>query len=159
MFHCTAASMFAPGFDDGIIGRIEEATGLPATSTSKGCLEAFRVFGARKITLTTPYVQDVNDRETVFLKSHGVEVLSDTAMGISGDGAAMLAVEPEEWRRRVRLQDEPDSDAAFISCTAVRAAAAIGAIEGDIGKPVVTSNQATLWHALRKLGLGDEVPG
>ena len=159
VFHCTAASMFAPGFDDGIIGRIEEATGRPATSTSKGCLEAFSVFGARKITLTTPYSQDVNDREIAFLKAHGVEVLSDTVMGISGDGGAMLAVEPEEWRRRVGIQDEPDSDAAFISCTAVRAAAAIDAIEGDIGKPVVTSNQATLWHALRKLGLDDEVPG
>ena len=31
VFHCTAASMFAPGFDDGIIERIEIATGKPAT--------------------------------------------------------------------------------------------------------------------------------
>ena len=159
VFHCTAASMFAPGFDDEIIGRIEDATGRAATSTSKGCLDAFHAVGARKITLTTPYKQVVNDRETVFLKSHGIEVLSDTAMGISGDGGAMLAVEPEEWQRRVRMQDQPESDAAFISCTAVRAAVAIDAIEDEIGKPVVTSNQAMLWHALRKIGLDDVVPG
>ena len=159
VFHCTAASMFAPGFDDEIIDRIGNATGRAATSTSKACLGAFETFGAGKITLTTPYIQETNDREVAFLESHGIEVLSETGMGIAGDGAAMLAVEPEEWRRRVNAQDEPDSDAAFISCTAVRAVEAIEAVEADIGKPVVTSNQAMLWHALRILEINDSVRG
>lgn len=159
VFHCTAASMFAPGFDDGIIARIEKATGKPATSTSKGCVEAFEKFDAKKITLTTPYIQSTNDREVVFLKSHGVEVLSETGMGITGDGGAMLAVEPAEWRRRVADQDEPDSQAAFLSCTAIRAVEAIDAIEADIGKPVVTSNQAMVWHALNRLGIDDKPAG
>lgn len=159
VFHCTAASMFAPGFDDGIIERIEKATGKPATSTSKGCVEAFEKFDAKKITLTTPYIQSTNDREIVFLKSHGVDVLSETGLGITGDGGAMLAVEPEEWHRRVKDQDEPDSQAAFLSCTAIRAVEAIDAIEADIGKPVVTSNQAMVWHALKKLGIDDTPTG
>ena len=159
VFHCTAASMFAPGFDDGIIDRIEAATGRPATSTSKGCIEAFGKFGATRITLTTPYVQATNDREVVFLKSHGVDVLSETGMGITGDGGAMLAVEPEEWRRRVNAQDAAESQAAFISCTAIRAVEAIAPIEADIGKPVVTSNQAMVWHALKKLGIDDMPTG
>ncbi len=159
VFHCTAASMFAPGFDDAIIDRIVNATGRNATSTSKACLGAFEAFGAEKITLTTPYIQETNDREVAFLESHGIEVLSETGMGIAGDGAAMLAVEPEEWRRRVNAQDEPGSDAAFISCTAVRAIEAIESVEADIGKPAVTSNQAMLWHALRLLDIGDSVPG
>ena len=159
VFHCTAASMFAPGFDDGIIDRIEKATGKPATSTSKGCIGAFETFGATRITLTTPYIQSTNDREVVFLKSHGVDVLSETGLGITGDGAAMLAVEPEEWRRRVIDQDEPESQAAFLSCTAIRAVEAIDAIEADIGKPVVTSNQAMVWHALKTLGIDDMPTG
>ncbi len=159
VFHCTAASMFAPGFDDGIIERIENATGKNATSTSKGCLEAFELFGAKNITLTTPYIQETNDREVAYLASHNVKVLSETGAGIGGDGAAMLAIEPEEWRRRVNAQDEPDSQAAFISCTAIRAVEAIEPIEADIDKPVITSNQAMLWHALRKLGIDDRPQG
>jgi len=159
VFHCTAASMFAPGFDDGIIERIENATGKNATSTSKGCLEAFELFGAKNITLTTPYIQETNDREVAYLASHNVKVLSETGAGIGGDGAAMLAIEPEEWRRRVNAQDEPDSQAAFISCTAIRAVEAIEPIEADIDKPVITSNQAMLWHALRKLGVDDRPQG
>jgi len=159
VFHCTAASMFAPGFDDGIIERIANATGKDATSTSKGCLEAFELFGAKNITLTTPYVQQTNDREVAYLESHNVNVLSETGAGITGDGAAMLAIEPEEWRRRVNTQDEPRSQAAFISCTAVRAIEAIEPIEADIDKPVITSNQAMLWHALRRLGIDDRPQG
>ena len=95
----------------------------------------------------------------MFLKSHGVDVLSETGLGITGDGGAMLAVEPEEWRRRVNDQDEPESHAAFLSCTAIRAVEAIDAIEADIGKPVVTSNQAMVWHALKKLGIDDMLTG
>ena len=115
VFHCTAVSMFAPGFDDKIIERIETATGKTATSTSKACIEAFETFAAKKITLTTPYIAKTNEREVAFLQSHGVEVLSETGMGISGDGGAMLAVEPEEWRRRVNNQDEPASEAALLA--------------------------------------------
>ena len=159
VFHCTAASMFAPGFDDSIIDRIETATGKPATSTSKGCGEAFETVGAKKITLTTPYIQVTNDREVAFLASHGVEVLSETGLGITGDGGAMLAVEPDEWRQRVTAQDEQSSQAAFLSCTAIRAVEAITPIEAEIDKPVVTSNQAMVWHALRKLGIDDRPAG
>jgi maleate isomerase len=159
VFHCTAASMSAPGFDDDVIERLQKASGLPATSTSKACLEAFETVGAKRITLTTPYIQAVNDREVAFLKSHGIDVLSETGAGISGDGGAMLAIEPEEWRRRVNEQDEDASEAAFLSCTAVRAVEAIEPIEADIGKPVVTSNQAMLWHALRKLGIAERPQG
>ena len=159
VFHCTAASMFKPGFDDSIIDRIETATGKPATSTSKGCVEAFDTVGAKKITLTTPYIQVTNDREVAFLASHGVEVLSETGLGITGDGGAMLAVEPDEWRQRVTAQDEQSSQAAFLSCTAIRAVEAITPIEAEIDKPVVTSNQAMVWHALRKLGIDDRPAG
>ena len=159
VFHCTAASMSAPGFDDRVIERLERASGRPATSTSKACLEAFGTLNADRIVLTTPYVQAVNDREVAYLQSHGIEVLSETGAGIAGDGAAMLAIEPDEWRRRVAAQDEPDAQACFISCTAVRSVEAIAPLEADLDKPVVTSNQAMLWHALRRLGIAERPAG
>ena len=71
----------------------------------------------------------------------------------------MLAVSPEEWYKRVKAQDEPLSDAAFLSCTAIRAVEAIDAIEEDIKKPVITSNQAMVWHALRKLNITERPKG
>lgn len=159
VFHCTAASMFRPGFDDEIIERIEDATDLPATSTSKGVIEALRTLDARNIALTTPYLKETNDREVEFLESHQVRVLSETGMEISGDGEAMLAVQPGEWYRRVRAQEDPKVDAYFISCTAVRSAEVIEPLERDLDKPVITSNQAMVWHALNKTGIREAKPG
>ena len=158
VFHCTAASMFAPGFDDSIIDRIETATGKPATSTSKGCVEAFQD-RLGMVNASHLYPGLSRDREVAFLAPHGVEVLSETGLGITGDGGAMLAVEPDEWRQRVTAQDEQSSQAAFLSCTAIRAVEAITPIEAEIDKPVVTSNQAMVWHALRKLGIDDRPAG
>jgi len=159
VFHCTAASMFRPGFDDEIISRIETATGKPATSTSKAVLDAFSALGVRKIALTTPYTQETNDREIAFLESHQISVLSETGMGISGDGNQMLAVQPGEWYRRVKAQADPEVDGYFVSCTAIRATEAIEPLERDLDKPVFTSNQAMAWHSLKTLGVREAKPG
>jgi len=35
----------------------------------------------------------------------------------------------------------------------------VAALEQTIGKPVITSTQATLWHALRLAGIKDLLPG
>jgi maleate cis-trans isomerase len=35
----------------------------------------------------------------------------------------------------------------------------VASLEGDLGKPVVTSQTATLWQALRMLGVARSVPG
>jgi maleate isomerase len=35
----------------------------------------------------------------------------------------------------------------------------VAALEQAIGKPVITSTQATLWHALRLAGIRDSLPG
>jgi maleate cis-trans isomerase len=47
----------------------------------------------------------------------------------------------------------------FISCTGFAAIPIIEQLEADLGKPVVTSNQATFWAALRRAGLNDRVGG
>jgi maleate isomerase len=57
-----------------------------------------------------------------------------------------------EWRH-------PEADAYFLSCAQMRIAEVIGLLERDLGRPVVTSNQAAAWHALRESGIHDKVPG
>ena len=53
------------------------------------------------------------------------------------------------------------ADALFISCTALRASEAVERIEQAIGRPVVTSNQAVVWHALHLMQLAapTQAPG
>ncbi|MBX3539155.1 MAG: arylmalonate decarboxylase, partial [Chelatococcus sp.] len=53
----------------------------------------------------------------------------------------------------VRATDTPDSEAIFVSCTDFRALEVAGALEAELGKPVLTSNQVTLWGIFRALGI------
>lgn len=159
VFHCTAVTMFRQGMDAEIIERITRATGVPATATSRGVLSAFATLGVRKVVLTTPYNAETNRREIAFLNTNGIEVLSETGMDLPGKGGAMLKVEPGEWYRRVCAQRDDRADAYFVSCTAIRSAEVIDTIERDLGRPVVTSNQAMAWHCLRMAGVMEPVAG
>jgi maleate isomerase len=53
----------------------------------------------------------------------------------------------------------PNADAILISCGNLRSFEAIEPLETDTGLPVVTSNQAGLWQALRLVGIRDPLPG
>ena len=52
----------------------------------------------------------------------------------------------------------PEADAVLISCTGQKTADFITDLEGQLGKPVVTSNQATGWQALKLLGVEPKLP-
>ena len=52
----------------------------------------------------------------------------------------------------------PDTDAIFLSCTALPAVAVINRLEDRLGKPVITSNQAMIWMALRLAGCDYQAP-
>jgi len=158
VFHCTAVSTFDPAMEGRLIERIEQASGRPATATSSALVTAFRALNARKIVLLTPYIQSINDREIAFLQHHQISVLHDAGMNIA-DGSKMDMVEPGEWYRFALANRREEADAYFLSCTAIRTAPIIAALESDLGRPVVTSNQAMVWHCLRKAGMRDAIPG
>ena len=52
-----------------------------------------------------------------------------------------------------------DADAVFISCSALRTIEILDALEQDLGKPVICSNQAMMWDVFRKAGVTDTVSG
>jgi maleate isomerase len=158
IFHCTAVTMHAPEIPGQITARVAAITPTPLTITSEAVIEALRTLQARKIVLITPYEQATNDREVAFLAHHGVTVLRERGLGLTG-GNQMRGIEPEQWYRDTLALRDPAADAYFISCTAVRSADVIDALEAELGKPVLTSNQAVLWRALRETGIDDRVNG
>lgn len=158
IFHCTAVTMHAPEIPGQITRRVAAITPTPLTITSEAVIAALRTLGARNIVLVTPYEQATNDREVAFLAHYGVTVLRESGLGLQG-GNAMRAIEPAQWFRDTVALRDPAADAYFISCTAVRSADVIDALEEELGKPVLTSNQAMLWRALRETGIDDRVAG
>jgi maleate isomerase len=158
IFHCTAVSMYSPEIVGEITARVAAITPIPLVITSETIVAALRALRATKIVLVTPYPQATNDREVRFLAHHGIEVLREHGLGIE-NGADMARVEPEQWYREVMAMRDPAAEAYFISCTAIRSADVIEALERDLGRPVLTSNQTMLWGALRAAGIPDSVAG
>ena len=66
---------------------------------------------------------------------------------------------PQVSYRRARAVDSDRAEAVFISCTGFRTVENIAKLEADLGKPVITSNQATFADCLRILGVGEVRPG
>jgi maleate isomerase len=162
VFHCTAASTFAPELGGEIRARIERASGVPAFATSDALAAAFPALGATRIALLTPYNDAVHTREIAFLDGLGVEVVADANLGLETN-AEMARLSPDEllaWAvGRMAAHADAAVDAVFLSCTALRSAGIVAALEAQGGRPVVTSNQAMVWHLLRTNGVTTPRPG
>ena len=141
-----------------IAARIGQLCGVPAVATSQALLAALAVFKARRIVLITPYVNAVNDHEVAFFASHGIEVIHEIGLG-KHDAKGMESIEPEEWIRQALGVRNDKADAYVMSCANIRVAAIIGELERQLQAPVITSNQAMLWHCLRTGGIRQKVPG
>lgn len=119
---------------------------------------AFTALGLKKIAVLTPYTDEVTARTVAALEAGGVEATKVTCLGIEVSDD-ISAVTPESILNAALDADDPQADGMFISCTDFRAAQMIEAIEEQIGKPVVTANQATFWQAVRSGGYDKPITG
>jgi maleate cis-trans isomerase len=158
LFNCTAVTTHDPEMAERIRGRIVAATGLPVSTTGEAVAAALIALGARKVVMLTPYVAAVNAREGAFLRHHGITVLSDYAAGLTY-AKDFRAITPEAWIGLTMERRDAAADGYFLSCAQIRVAEIIAPLERDLGRPVVTSNQAALWQSLRASGIADRVEG
>lgn len=158
VFHCTAVSTFSAELEQSIKERVARASGKPATATSEAIVAAFHALGAARIVMLSPYMEAVNARESGFFQGAGFEVLGCAGLNLSGAGR-MMEVSPEKWREFTLAHRDDRADAYLISCTTVRSVDAVEELESELGRPVLTSNTATAWHCLRKMGINDRVEG
>lgn len=158
LFQCTAATTIGgPAYEADLVARVAAAAGRQATSTGSAVAAALRTLQAERVALITPYEPEINAAEARFLDGHGLRVVEDRALGL--EASAFTSVSPAEWLDVVRGSRARDADAVFLSCTNVRTLEVIEPLERELGRPVVTSNQAGLWHALRLAGVDVAVSG
>jgi maleate isomerase len=159
VFACTTGSLVhGVGWDREVAGRIERASGRPATTTTTTVLGALRAVGATTLAVATPYVEELNAIERQFLEASGFAVAAISGLGCATD-AEIGRLDPEDAVSLVERVDTPDADAVFISCTNFHCLPVIASLERQLGKPVVTSNLAGAWTALRQIGIEDTIPG
>ena len=159
-FCCTPGSFIrGAGWDREIIERIENRfPDINVTTTSSAVLAAFQGLRVEKIAVATPYIGEVNRALKNFFEGMGVSVLNMEGLQMESD-QDVNNLSPETAYRLARKVNIPEADAVFISCTSVRTIEILAPLESDLGKPVISSNQATIWHALRKAGIHDFIEG
>lgn len=138
------------------IKRISKA--LIVTSTSQSVLEALRAQKISKVAMWTPYDKYVTEQETKWLKSNDIEVV-DYQYGDIYHNLDRGAQTPERTFYFLRRLDHSKADGIFQSCANIRGVEILGQLEQDIQKPVVNASQATIWFALRSLGITTKIPG
>jgi len=132
--------------------------GIPVATPITAGIEGLSRFEARKVAVLTPYTDDVNGPIVNYLTGNGLDVVALTSFLIADDNV-MACIPPQAIYDAALEADRPDADALFISCTAIRAVDVVERIEREIGKPVITANQAMFWMALRAAGYPSPIDG
>ncbi|MEQ5775413.1 Asp/Glu racemase [Thalassospira sp. NFXS8] len=157
IFGCTSGT--AVNGSDRISALIRE--GLPGCKVTNPLLAsqyALRAVGAKKIAIAAPYILDVTTTVAQGIAQQGFEITRVLGFGLEND-PDMTAIPPDALLAAALQANSDDADAVFISCTAIRAAEIAQRAEKLLGKPVITSNQALIWHALHLMDYQNPVTG
>jgi maleate isomerase len=156
-YGCTSGSLVIG--EERVMAELRKgAPNAQATSLITGVIRGLRAVGAKKIVVGTPYLDEINEREAVYLEQAGFDVLSITGLNLEKD-SDMVRVAPDYIAEFALSLDRPGADAIFVSCGALRTIDVIGEIERKAGKPALASNQAMIWDTLRLAGIKDRIPG
>jgi maleate isomerase/arylmalonate decarboxylase len=160
-YACTAGSMVQPL--DSLAGFMSRESGRPAVATAPALVHACRALGLRRVSLATPYHDALNEHEKEFLGENGIEVVCMKGLGIGAGGpheyVRIAKVAEEDVYAHCVSADHPDAEGLIVSCTDFRTLGILPRLEKALGKPVVSSNLATFWMALRTAGVSRRQEG
>ncbi|MBC6447546.1 maleate cis-trans isomerase family protein [Actinokineospora xionganensis] len=159
---CFTTSSFLGGaeFDKAFAEQASvRAQGIPALTAAQATVAAMGAVG-----MTAPYVMvppwfkdEIVAAGRQYLTAAGFPPVAMDRLDVGGtlrpwelwDAGAQWEVRPEQVYHQVRRMIPADADGVVIAGNGLRCVDTIGPLEADLGVPVVTSNQACLWHCLR----------
>jgi maleate isomerase len=153
----TAVS-YLSGFtnEPALLDRLATLAGTRAFTAAHAVTTALQHLGARRIALATPYPEAISAAGRAYWQATGLDVVAYQRLA----GVENIYDETEERAYALgRQADVPAAEAILISGTGLPTAGIVERLERDLGKPVVTSQAATLWHALRSVGIKEPVRG
>ena len=172
---CYAAPSFhgGRGFDSAFAASASElAGGTPVTTAAVAMLDALRVTGmCRPLLVGSPWSTAAGAAAAErFLAADGIEIAGTLRFDLGPgwrdmrdhevqDNGGSWFVRPEDVYRQVRRAVPPTADGVLIPDSGLRSLEAVDMLERDLGVPVVTANQACLWHCLQLAGMHSVVGG
>ena len=155
----TSASLFADDYDDVVTKRMSAGAGVPAITSAQAVGRAVRALGARRIALVSPYSEAVNARAAQYFKTkHRLDTIALEGFGAT-DAYAIGKLGPQNAREAFARIDRPEIEVFVVPGGNFPTMSSVDAWEREFKKPVVTTNQASMWAMLRVFDSADRLPG
>ena len=139
-----------------LLTRLQDLTGTRVVTAFAAVAMALERLGVRRLAVGTPYSEAQTRAGKAHLEAHGFEVIR--AENLKG----VMNIYDETAERAYRLArsvDTQEAEAVFLSGTGMPTVAVLEMLEHDLGKPVISSNAAMLWCALRLSGVRQSIAG
>ena len=157
-YACTSAATLIG--ESGVEAAIRSVhPGVRCTSPVSAAVAAFRALGVERIGVVTPYTAAVTARVVGFLEGHGLTISAVGSFLEESDLVVARISEQAVANGVLRIGMSEQCEAVFVSCTSLRTSGIVSELEAQLGKPVVSSNLAFIWHLLRLAGVEDAMPG
>ena len=134
--------------------------GVPIAAGITGEIEALKSLNIKKLVVATPHEDSLNDRMKRFLEASGFDVLKIEGYGVRRNADLTDMDVHAAYKIAKRLYEKaPQADGVFVPCPRWPTITDVELLEREIGKPVVTSCQAYIWHAIRLTKVKEKIAG
>jgi maleate cis-trans isomerase len=142
--------------EQALIDRLAKLAGAPAVTAARSIQRALEHLGVKKLALGTPYPEAMSALGKAYWQAAGFEVAGYHRL----EGVSNIYDESEERAYRLARQaDAVLAEAVLVSGTGLPTVGMLERLEQDLGKPAISSMQASLWQALRLAGFRRPVTG
>jgi maleate isomerase len=154
--HTAVSYLNGFGNEATLVERLAGLAGAPAATAAGSVRAALIHLGAHRVAVAMPYPEAIGVASHAYWQAAGFEIVARHRLA----GVENIYDETEDRALTLgREADVPTAEAILISGTGLPTVGIVERLERELAKPVVTSQTATLWYALRALGIKDPVLG
>ena len=156
-YGCTSGTI-AAGYNS-IFDKVNLAKpNTKVTTPITSAIKALKKLNINKISIFTPYTDEINQSVAEYFKKENIEVVSLTYFDIASD-LDIGKVDPDYLFEVLSKIDLSTSYALFVSCTALPVLSLIDKLEKKLGKVVLSSNQTLIWDTLKEINYNKNIDG
>jgi maleate isomerase len=147
----TSAAWLGFQTDRRLCEAITAATGIAATTSMLALNEALAGYGARRIALVTPYLDEIQERIVDQYAQTGFHCVAERHLCDRGNFSfSEYGEKTIAHMIREVAADQPDAITVF--CTNLRGAAVVEAMEAETGIPIYDTVATGVWKGMRLAG-------
>ena len=148
------------GADRELGKKLSDKFGVPVAAGLTAEVEALKAMNCQKLVVGTPYHDELNERLKRRLEESGFEVLQIAGYGVRKNSQLTDLPVHASYKIAKKLYAKArDADGVFVACPRWPTITDVQLLEDEIGKPVITSSLACIWHALKLIDIKEDVKG